>query len=76
MEKKQKAVTEMKKLQRNSGMTMMEFAKYFGIPYRTVQNWCDGSQNYKDYLLRLMHYKLAAEDKLVRKDSDNDTGSI
>ena len=37
------------------------FAQYFGIPYRTVQDWYMGKRNMPDYLLRLMIYKIEME---------------
>lgn len=42
-------------------MNMREFAEYFGIPYRTVQDWMSGKRNISGYLLRLMIYKLKME---------------
>lgn len=47
-----------------SGMTQKEFAEYFGIPYRTVQDWFAGRRNMPDYVLRLMIYKLEMEKKV------------
>lgn len=47
-----------------SGMTQKEFAEYFGIPYRTVQDWFAGRRNMPDYVLRLMIYKLEVEKKV------------
>ena len=47
-----------------SGMTQKEFAEYFGIPYRTVQDWFAGRRNMPDYVLRLMLYKLEVEKKV------------
>ena len=48
-----------------SGMTQKEFAEYFGIPYRTVQDWFAGRRNMPDYVLRLMLYKLEVEKKVL-----------
>lgn len=50
-----------KELREKSGMNMTEFAKYFGIPYRTVQNWEMGERKCPEYLLELMRYKLEKE---------------
>lgn len=41
-----------------SSMNMTQFAKYFGIPYRTVQDWNAGRSNCPPYLIDLMAYKL------------------
>lgn len=44
-----------------SAMTMKNFAEYFNIPYRTVQDWMAGQRKCPDYLLDLMLYKLKNE---------------
>jgi len=52
-------------LRKQSGMNRREFAEYFGIPYRTVQDWELGNRKMPEYLLMLMEYKLRGE-KLVK----------
>ena len=52
-----------KDLREHSGMTRTQFAKYFGIPYRTVQSWELGDRQCPEYLLNLMQYKLENEKK-------------
>ena len=51
-----------KELLQFSGMSRQQFGRYFGIPYRTVQNWDLGIRSCPDYLLRLMEYKLKKEE--------------
>lgn len=48
-------------LRKQSGMTRTQFAEYFGIPYRTVQDWELANRTCPDYLLKLMKYKLDHE---------------
>ncbi len=48
-------------LRETTGMNRREFCDYFGIPYRTVQDWELGNRRMPDYLLRLMAYKIKAE---------------
>lgn len=55
------------KLREDSGMNRRQFAEYFGIPYRTIQDWELGNRKMADYLLRLMVYKANME-KLVKTD--------
>lgn len=50
-----------KELREASGMNKTDFGKYFGIPFRTVQNWEGGSRKCPEYLLDLMKYKLEKE---------------
>ena len=50
-----------KELREQSGMNMKRFAEYFGIPYRTVQNWEAGVNKCPDYLLNLMKFRLDQE---------------
>lgn len=45
-------------LRKSTGMTRREFCEYFGIPYRTMQDWELGNRKMPDYLLRLMIYKI------------------
>ena len=44
-----------------TGLNRREFADYFGIPYRTVQDWERGIRNMPTYVLRLMIYRLEME---------------
>lgn len=43
------------------GMNRRQFAEYFGIPYRTLQDWELGNRHMPDYLLSLMQYKITKE---------------
>lgn len=55
------------KLREDMGMNRRQFADYFGIPYRTVQDWELGNRKMPEYLLRLMIYKATSE-KLIKQD--------
>lgn len=44
-----------------AGMTQKQFAEYFGIPLRTIENWAGGQRKCPPYLLDLMQYKLKNE---------------
>lgn len=44
-----------------TGMNIKQYAEYFGIPYRTYQDWENGNRKMPEYVLRLMEYKLRAE---------------
>ena len=48
-------------LRKQSGMNRREFAEYFSIPYRTLQDWELGNRKMPEYLLMLMEYKLRGE---------------
>lgn len=50
-----------KQLRSEAGMTQKQFADYFGIPYRTLQDWERGVRHMPDYLLRLFVYKMKME---------------
>ena len=52
------------KLKENVGMSWKKLSDYYGIPYRTVQDWYMGKRRMPEYLLRLMVYKAEIE-KLV-----------
>lgn len=48
-------------LRESTGMNRREFAEYFEIPYRTVQEWELGNRKMPSYLLQLMAYKIRIE---------------
>ena len=58
---------EVKKLREQMGMNRREFCDYFGIPYRTVQDWEAEKRELPDYLLRLLKYRAEIE-SMIRKD--------
>ena len=60
-----------KELREKSGMSRSRFGEYFGIPYRTVQNWELGLRECPDYLLDLMQYKLEKEGKIYQMINDD-----
>lgn len=49
------------KMRRETGLSRKEFAEYFGIPYRTMQDWELGNRQMPEYLFRLMEYKIQIE---------------
>ena len=60
-----------KELREQSGMSRPQFAEYFGIPYRTVQDWELENRKCNDYILNLLEYKLKHEG-LIRADMDKE----
>lgn len=62
---------ELRKIREKTGMNRREFSDYFGIPYRTVQDWEAGKRKMPGYLLRLMLYKLEME-KILEAGDDAD----
>lgn len=48
-----------------TGMSRKAFAEYFGIPYRTLENWESGARAAPAYILSLMEYKLEHENMLL-----------
>ena len=54
-------------IRQRTGMNRREFAEYFNIPYRTVQDWELGNRQMPDYLFRLMEYKIRME-KLMKEE--------
>lgn len=57
-------------LRKSTGMNRRQFAEYFGIPYRTVQDWELGNRTMPEYLLRLMVYKANVEKLCTREVAD------
>ena len=58
---------EVKALREQMGMNRREFCDYFGIPYRTVQDWEAEKRELPDYVLRLLKYRAESE-KIVHKE--------
>lgn len=52
---------DVKALRERMGMNRSEFCEYFGIPYRTVQDWEAGKRKLPEYLLRLLWYRARIE---------------
>jgi DNA-binding transcriptional regulator YiaG len=50
-----------KELRQQSGMTQQQFADYFSIPKRTIEDWERGARKCNAYLVDLMEYKLKKE---------------
>ena len=50
-----------KQLRELSGMTRLQFAEFFCIPYRTIQNWELGIRDCPEYLLKLIEFRLFIE---------------
>ena len=58
---------EVRELRDRLGMNRREFSDYYGIPYRTVQDWEAEKRELSEYLLRLMIYRAEME-RLNKKD--------
>lgn len=59
---------KLKNLRASTGMNRKAFAEYFGIPYRTMQDWELGNRQMPEYLLRLMVYKVEMEKLCQNKE--------
>ena len=55
-----------KKLRLSARMTQREFAGYFNIPLRTIENWETGKRNPPEYVVELIRYRLEKEDLLMK----------
>lgn len=57
-----------KELRTSAGMTQQEFAEYFTIPKRTVENWEQGISKPSDSFKKLIEYKLTKEGLLIKSE--------
>jgi len=55
-----------RELRKALGDTQMEFAKRYGIPFRTIQNWEAGINIPSSYVLNMLNYRVC-EDMINRK---------
>ena len=53
-------------------MSWRQFAEYFSIPYRTMQDWQLGNRRMPEYLMKLMLYRREIE-KLATLDENGFT---
>ena len=60
---------EVKVLREKMGMNRREFSDYYGIPYRTVQDWEAEKRELPDYLLHLLKYRAEIECRIERVDN-------
>ena len=60
---------EVKELREKMGMNSREFSDYYGIPYRTVQDWEAEKRELPEYLLRLLKYRAEIE-KMMKNKGD------
>jgi len=58
-------MTTIKDLRTAANMTQKEFAEYFCISKRNIENWEGGQRECPAYLVELMRYKLEHENKLI-----------
>ena len=61
---------EVKELREQMGMKRSEFCEYYGIPYRTVQDWEAEKRQLPEYVLNLMRYKAEMEHLLDKGKDD------
>ena len=54
------------------GMNRREFSDYYGIPYRTVQDWEAEKRELLDYLLRLLKYRAEIEQMIKTEDNEDE----
>ena len=66
---------ELKKLREDMGLNRKEFAEYYGIPLRTVEDWEAKKRKMPAYLLRLMMYQ-AKYEMINEKNRKVETGNV
>lgn len=47
----------------STGMTQTEFANHYGMPLRTIQNWCQGKRQCPRYIRDFLVYIIESEEK-------------
>ena len=64
-----KKYLQIKELREKMGMNRREFSDYYGIPYRTVQDWEAEKRELPDYLLRLLKYRAEIEQMIKTEEN-------
>lgn len=57
-----------KEIRNQTNMTQKDFAEYFNIPQRTIENWEGGQRTPPEYVVELIKYKIEKERLAVLKD--------
>lgn len=59
---------EISNMRHELGMSQSEFAKYFGIPIKTIQKWEQGIYSPPPYIISLIRRVLILENKIKKGD--------
>lgn len=62
---------KIKSLRKATGLTQKEFAEYFEMSQRTLENWESGKAEPADYIIKLMKYKLQNENIITEEVKNN-----
>ena len=57
-------VKKLKELRTSIGMSQVSFAKEFGIPVRTIEDWESGKRTVRDYIVALLYRVAKSEGKI------------
>lgn len=57
-----------KELRKKTGLSQSKFSAKFGIPVRTLQQWEQGISAPPEYLVRMMAYIMALEERMEGPD--------
>lgn len=64
----------LKEIRERTGLTQFQFSYFYGIPYRTLQNWENGKRELKEYVFYLLLRCIDADEESICKNlSENDT---
>ena len=63
------AAQKIKKLREETGLNRKQFALYYEIPLRTVEDWEAGRRTPPEYVPRLMEYRLKYERLLKQMEN-------
>ncbi len=55
---------EIKQLRKQAGMSQCQLATFLEIPLSTLRKWEQGERECKEYILKLIIYKLRNENKI------------
>ena len=57
-----------KELRKKTGLTQKAFAAYFGISFRTLQDWEQGKRTPPDYVVSMMERILVSDGKIEHQE--------
>lgn len=61
---KEENIKKLKELRTSIGMSQVSFAKEFGIPVRTIEDWESGKRTVRGYIIDLLYRVAKSEGKI------------
>lgn len=62
----------LKEIRKRTGLTQFQFSRFYGIPYRTLQNWENGKRELKEYVFYILKRCIDEDEESICRDLPED----